>query len=221
MKNPKLELVSFDLDGTILRGRILDYVHVPKTLHEKIAALDELLFQGRLGYEETLRIQYALFAGMRTREIAPDPRRLPLIEDLDTTVELLKDAGVRVVVLTDNPSFAAEPLRAHGFQDIIASEIETSDGILTNRMRLLTNKLDGLRAYCEREEVELTSCAHVGDWINDVVVFKGVPLSVALNSSEEEVSKAATYRVNSCSLLGVYRVLEPNLPDHRTSKTHH
>jgi len=221
MKNQKLELVSFDLDGTILRGRILDYVHVPKALHENIAALDELLFRGRLGYEETLRVQYALFAGMRTQEIAPDPERLPLIEDLDTTVEMLKDAGVRVVVLTDNPSFAAEPLRAHGFQDIIASEIETSDGVLTNRMRLLTNKLDGLRAYCERKEVELVSCAHVGDWINDVVVFKGVALSVAFNSCEEEVSKAAKYRVNSRSLFDVYRVLEPNLPDHRMSQTHH
>jgi len=211
MKNPRIQLVSFDLDGTILRGRILDYVKIPKELHEKIAAQDELFFQGRLGYEATLQIQFGLFTGLRTDEIAPNPRELPLVKDLDTTLEMLKRAGARVVVLTDNPSFAAEPLRVHGFEDIIASEVETSDGVLTGRLKLLTNKLEGLKEHCEDQGIELSSCAHVGDWINDVVVFKGVGLSVAFNSSEEDVSNAATYAIRSDSLLDVYRVLKPNL----------
>jgi phosphoserine phosphatase len=116
------------------------------------------------------------------------------------------------VILTDNPSFAAEPLKELGFHDIIASEIEISNGVLAPRMKLLTNKLDGLREYCGQHNIELPSCAHVGDWTNDVVVFKAVGVSVAFNASEQSVSKAATYVVDSDSLLDVYRVLEPNLP---------
>lgn len=212
MNNPQLKLVSFDLDGTILRGRILDYVKIPDALHRTIVGHDELFFQGKLGYEETLQIQLSLFAGMKIDEIAPDPTRLPLIEDLDATLQGLNRAGVRTVILTDNPSFAAEPLRRHGFRDIIASEIETSNGVLTARMKLLTNKLDGLREYCRQHNIGLASCAHVGDWTNDVVVFKSVGVSVAFNASEQSVSKAATYAVNSDSLLDVYRLLEPNLP---------
>jgi hydroxymethylpyrimidine pyrophosphatase-like HAD family hydrolase len=83
---------------------------------------------------------------------------------------------------------------------------------LTGAARVLANKLVGLREYCNRRGIELSSCAHVGDWTNDIVVFNSVGLSVALNPSEESVSKAATHTVNSDSLLDVYRVLEPNLP---------
>jgi phosphoserine phosphatase len=212
MKNIQLKLVSFDLDGTILRGRILDYTRVPDALHRKIQETDNLMDEGKIGYEESLQIGYAHFSGMRVDEIAPDPDKLPLINDLEETIEKLKRTGVKVVILTDNPSFAAEPLRTCGFEDIIASEAEISDGVFTGTIRILTNKLVGLREYCVRHGIELPSCAHVGDWTNDIVVFKKVGLSVAFNASEESVSKAATYTVNSDSLLDVYRVLEPNLP---------
>jgi phosphoserine phosphatase len=213
MRNPTLELVSFDVDGTMLRGRILDHARLPRAVHEKIVALDELFDQGQLGYEESLRIEYKLFIGMKVDEIAPDPRRLPLVNDLDATVQGFNDTGVRVVILTDNPSFAVEPLKTRGFQDVIASQIEAPNGVLTDQIEPLTDKLLGLRDYCERERIDLKRCAHVGDWINDVVVFRAVGLSVAFNPSEEEVSKAATYTVESDCLLDVYHVLRAHLPD--------
>jgi HAD superfamily phosphoserine phosphatase-like hydrolase len=212
MKNPQLKLVSFDLDGTIVRGHILDYTKIPEVLHQRILEHEELFVEGKLGYEETLRMQLGLFRGMKIDEVAPDVETLPLINDLDATIQRLRNAGVRTVILTDNPSFVAEPLMKLGFHHAIASEVETSNGILTGRINLLTNKLAGLREYCRQHKIELTSCAHVGDWTNDVVVFKGVGLSVAFNTSEESVSEAATYTVNSDSLLDVYRVLQPSLP---------
>jgi HAD superfamily phosphoserine phosphatase-like hydrolase len=212
MKNLHLKLVSFDLDGTIVRGHILDYTKIPEALHRKILEHEELFVEGKLGYEETLRMQFALFRGMKIDEVAPDVETLPLIEDLDATIQRLRNAGVRTVILTDNPSFAAQPLMKLGFDDTIASEVEISNGALTGRINLLTNKLAGLREYCGQHRIELASCAHVGDWMNDVVVFRGVGLSIAFNTSEECVSQAATYTVKSDSLLDVYRVLEPSLP---------
>jgi phosphoserine phosphatase len=211
MKNTQLRLVSFDLDGTILRGRILDYARIPGALHRRIQEIDNLMDEGKIAYEESLRVEYALFSGMRVDAIAPDPDKLPLINDLNETVERLKNAGARVVILTDNPSFAAEPLKKHGFQDIIATEAEISNGVLTGAAKVLANKLAGLREYCIRHRIELSACAHVGDWTNDIIVFDNVGLSVAFNPSEESVSKAATHTVKSDSLLDVYRVLEPNL----------
>jgi phosphoserine phosphatase len=215
MNDLRLKLVSFDLDGTILRSRMLDYVKISKALRQKIVLQDDLFSQSRLGYEKCLEIQYGLLAGLEVDQIAPNPEQLPVIGDLDATIEKLKRAHVAAVILTDNPLFTVEPLRSHGFQDIIASELETSEGVLTGRMRLLTNKLEGLRRYCTGLGIGLESCAHVGDWINDVVVFRGVGLSVAFNPSEDEVSEAATYTVRSDSLLDVYNVLEPSLPDRK------
>jgi phosphoserine phosphatase len=212
MKNSQLEVVSFDLDGTILRGHILAHTRIPETLHKKIVEHDALFFNGKLGYEETLAAQFGLFAGMRIEEIAPDPDKLPLIGGLHETLGALKCAGVACLVLTDNPSFAADPLGKFGFQGIIGSEVEAPNGVLTGRIKLLTNKLEGLQNYCGRHGIGLESCAHVGDWVNDIVVFKAVGRSVAFNASEESVSRAATYTVNSDSLLDVYRVLEPDLP---------
>jgi phosphoserine phosphatase len=122
--------------------------------------------------------------------------------------------SVVTVILTDNPHPILLPLKKLGFQDIIASEIEVSNGVFTDRMRILGNKLDALTQYCAQEGVELTSCAHVGDGFNDAVVFKRLPSSVAFNASEEYVAKAAGHIVRSDSLLDVYRVLETSLVDH-------
>ena len=134
MNNPQLKLVSFDLDGTILRGQILNYAKIPEALHRKISEHDALFFDGERGYEETLAAQFALFAGMKIEEIAPDLDGLPLIGDLDKALQGLDRAGVKCLILTDNPSFAAKPLRKLGVHDIIGSEAETSNGTLTGRM---------------------------------------------------------------------------------------
>ena len=212
MRGTVLELVSFDVDGTLLRGRILNHLRIPQESHDKIAALHELFHLGRLGYEETLRAQFSLLKGMRAHDIAPHATDLPLVNDVRTTIERLNLRGTKAVILTDNLSFVVEPLKMYGFQGVIASEIEIQDGVLTDRMKLLTNKLQALREYCTEEGIETTRCAHVGDGFNDVVAFKGTGLSVAFNSHEDNVSKAATYRIGGNSLLDVYRVLEPNLP---------
>ena len=115
------------------------------------------------------------------------------------------------MILTDNPSFVVSPLEIYGFQDAIATQIEIHDDVVTNRMELLTNKLEALRRYCVKEGIEITRCAHVGDGFNDVVVFKGLKLSVAFNAHEDYVSRAATSSVSGSSLLDVYDVLEMNL----------
>ena len=206
-----LEMVSFDVDGTILRGRILNYLRIPMECHDQIEAFHESYHKGILGYEETLRAQFSLLAGMKVSEIVPRLADLPLVGDLRATLERLSVRGVRAVILTDNPSFAVDPMRSCGFKDVIASEIETEGGLLTGKIRLLTNKLHALRKYCVDDGVDITHCAHVGDGFNDVVAFRGLGLSIAFNSREDEASRAATYRVNSDSMFDVYRILEMNL----------
>ena len=212
MQGALLELVSFDVDGTILRGRILNHLRIPKESHAKIEALHDLFHQGRLGYEGTLRAQFSLLAGMRAHDIAPHATDLPLVKDLHATIDRLSLKGVKTVILTDNPSFVVEPLRVYGFEGIIASEIEVQRGILTDRMEILTNKLQAIREYCTEEGIEIAHCAHIGDGFNDIVAFKGVGVSVAFNSHEDGVSEAATFTVRGNSLLDVYHVLEPHLP---------
>jgi HAD superfamily phosphoserine phosphatase-like hydrolase len=212
MEGALLELVSFDVDGTILRGRILNHLRIPKETHARIEALHDLFHQERLGYEETLRAQFSLLAGMRAHDIAPHAADLPLINDLHATIDKLNLKGVKTVILTDNPSFVVEPMRVYGFDGVVASKIEVQDGVLTDRMRILTNKLQVIREYCTEEGIETTRCAHIGDGFNDIVAFTGVGVSVAFNSHEDGVAEAATYSVRGNSLLDVYRVLEPHLP---------
>ena len=212
MRRTPLELVSFDVDGTILHGRILNHLRIPKETHAKIDALHAQFHHGILGYEETLRAQFSLLAGMRPHEIVPRATDLPLVNGLHATIDRLCLKGVRAVILTDNPSFVIEPLRVYGFEGIIASEIEVQRGVLTDRMEILTNKLQAISEYCVKEGIEIARCAHVGDGFNDVTAFKGVGVSVAFNSHGDGVSEAATCAVRGDSLLDVYQVLEPYLP---------
>jgi phosphoserine phosphatase len=104
--------------------------------------------KGGLGCEEILRAQFLLVTGMRAHEITPHVMDLPLVARRSSIIERLKLMGVKALILTDNASFIVAPLRICGFQEVIGSEIEIQGGIITDRMKLLTNKLRPLREYC-------------------------------------------------------------------------
>jgi HAD superfamily phosphoserine phosphatase-like hydrolase len=202
-------MVSFDVDGTIFRKAALTRAARLLGIGEKWDSLDERYHHRRITLRECLFSQYRLLQGMRLPDILREISKVEVIKNVRETIEKLQGHRIRVILLTDNPDFLCGYLiERFGFEGYVASKVSIKDGIVTDEIEPLPDKRLGLRKYAAWLSVPLSRCAHVGDWVNDIPVFRVVRYSVALNAKTERVKASASYRLETDDLLDIYRHLQ-------------
>jgi HAD superfamily phosphoserine phosphatase-like hydrolase len=209
----KLSMVSFDVDGTIFRKAALTHSARALGIGEKWDALDNMYHRKRITLRECLFSQYKLLEGMKVADVYREVSKVEVIKNVRETVEKLQGHRIRVILLTDNPDFlCAYLIERFGFEGYVSSKVAIKDGIVTSKIEPLPDKRIGLRKYSAWTSIPLSRCAHVGDWINDIPVFRIVRYSVALNAKTERVKATASHRMDTDDLLDVYRHLQSVSP---------
>ncbi|TMI11888.1 HAD family hydrolase [Candidatus Bathyarchaeota archaeon] len=204
-----MSMVSFDVDGTIFRKAALTQASRSLGIGEKWDSLEEMFLHQRINKRELLISQYKLLQGMRLTDILQAVSEVEVIRNVRETVEKLQGHGIRVILLTDNPDFlCAYLIERFGFEGYVGSKVGIKDGTVTGEIEPLPDKRLGLRKYCTWTGIPPSRCAHVGDWTNDVPVFRIVRYSVALNAQTEKVKGSASYHIETDDLLDVYRHLQ-------------
>jgi len=204
-----LSMVSFDVDGTIFRKAALTQAARSLGVGEKWGSLDEMYHHRRITLRECLTSQYKLLQGMKLADILQEISKVEVIKNIRETVEKLQGHRIRVVLLTDNPDFlCAYLIERFGFEGYVGSKVGVKDGTVTGEIEPLPDKRLGLRKYCAWTGVPLSRCAHVGDWVNDVPVFRVVRYSVALNAKTENVKASGSFHIETDDLMDVYRHLQ-------------
>ena len=202
-------MVSFDVDGTVFRKAALTQASRSLGIEEKWDSLEEMFLHQRINKRELLISQYKLLQGMKLTDILQAVSEVEVIRNVRETVEKLQGHGIRVILLTDNPDFlCAYLIERFGFEGYVGSKVGIKDGTVTGEIEPLPDKRLGLRKYCTWTGIPPSRCAHVGDWINDVPVFRMVRYSVALNAQTEKVKGSASYHIETDDLLDVYRHLQ-------------
>ncbi len=205
-------MVSFDVDGTIFRKAALTQASRSLGIGEKWDSFEDMFLHQRINKRELLTSQYMLLQGMRLTDILQAVSKVEVIKNVRETVEKLQGHRIRVVLLTDNPDFLCGYLiERFGFEGYVGSKVGVKDGIVTSEIEPLPDKRLGLRKYCAWTGIPLSRCAHVGDWINDVPVFRIVRYSVALNAQTEKVKTSASVHIETDDLLDVYKHLQSML----------
>ena len=201
-------IVSFDVDGTIFRKPALTSAARGLGIAEKWDMYDKMLHLRRITLKECLDSQFKLLAGKRLEEVLREVSKVEVIRNVRETVEKLQGHRLGVVLLTDNPDFlCAYLLEMFGFNGYVASKLSVKDGIITGEMRSLPDKLEGLKNYCKWMSIPLKKCIHIGDWVNDIPVFKTVGYSMAINAKTEKTKESASHAIETDDLLDVYRHL--------------
>ncbi len=201
-------LISFDVDGTIFRRAALTSAARALGIGEKWDAYDDMFHHKRITLKESLDSQYKLLSGMRLEDILREVSKVEVIGNVRESVEKLQGHGLGVALLTDNPDFLCGYLvERFGFNGYVASKVPVKDGIVTGPIQSLPDKSDGLKKYCGWLSIPLGRCVHVGDWVNDIPVFRIVGHSVALNPKVDKVRESASHSLNTDDLLDVYKHL--------------
>ncbi|MGA7923977.1 MAG: HAD family hydrolase [Thermoplasmata archaeon] len=187
------QLVTIDIDGT------LTTVHGWRVIAERAGRLAEYaetnraFLAGDIGEDEHLRDLLEIAVGLPNHEFETALSITPRIAGIDGFVRKLHDEGVRVVLLTHNPTLVCEWYqRTFGFDDfagVPGSAVE--GGRLGALPPVRADKVAGLKELLGRLSVAPNRVVHIGDGWADARVFPRVGGGVALNSAWPEVRRAA------------------------------
>jgi phosphoserine phosphatase len=204
-------LISFDLDGTLVRVPTLRVLARRLGIEKELDSYDHLMHRGRISKAVCLKEQFALFGGYKTNQLLRLVSEVPRIGWIRRTVENFKSRGLKVIVLSDNLTFLSRFFLQYGFETTLGSTGVLRGGTFTGKATIADDKSSPLRKFCRARGLSLSECIHVGDWDNDIPVFEAVGLSLALNPKNRKVTDNADLMVRTDSLLDVYRKIRPFL----------
>ena len=191
-----LRLALFDLDGTLKQARD-PYVF----LHQRLGTWEasQAFFQkglaGELDYDEWLRLDAALWRGVPRVTMEAHFRQNPYLPGARETVLALKQAEVRVAVVSTGLSLHAELVQADlGLDRFIANEIFFDNGVASGEACAHVPE-GGKGQVVAKLQAEFgvtpDECLAVGDSSSDVDMFRRARVGVAVNPSSEAVWAAA------------------------------
>lgn len=201
-------LISFDLDGTLFKVPACVFIGRKVGVNKEMMEYNARFERGEITMDECLKAQFGLLKGLSLKKIHEYLKRIPKIRGIRRTVSFLKGMGLRVIVLSDNADYICRYWGKYGFDDFVCSRAEIRDEKAGEIVFSLADKLKGLEGYCQRRNFQLTECIHVGDWTNDIPIFKKVGFSIALNARNEATKKAASSHLRTDNLFDVCKVLE-------------
>jgi phosphoserine phosphatase len=174
---------------------------------------DRLLEKGRITKEECLRRQFGLFRGTRIEQALEWLQGAPRVKGVREAVRRFKSHGLTAIVLSDNFTIISDFFLRFGFDRTLGSKAYVRRGVLAGKGTVVADKLGPLRQLCRSKGISLGECIHVGDWDNDIPVFRAVGLSVAINPKNGRVSRSAKVVVETDNLLDVYEKVRSYLID--------
>jgi len=191
-----LRLAIFDLDGTLKQARDpYVYLHQRLGTWEVAQAFFDQGVSGQLPYSEWLRLDASLWKGVSRAAMEAIFRDNPYLPGARETVCTLRQAGVRVAVISTGLDVHAQLVQAElGLDWIIANELLFEDGYATGAARERVPE-GGKGLIVEQLQAELgvppADCLAVGDSTSDVAMFARARIGVAVNPSSDQVRSAA------------------------------
>ncbi|MHA2601986.1 MAG: HAD family hydrolase [Candidatus Thorarchaeota archaeon SMTZ1-83] len=203
-----IRLVVFDVDGTLTSHSSIWW-----RLHEHFGTEVEgkrfydQYFAGEITYNQWADLDASLWKGQSVEEVMNVVKATKLVPGATETVARLKDAGIKVAILSGGLDVLAEDVaRRTGVDYVLTNRLLHSDGKLTGKVETRVGwgeKVQEIRSICNHFNVSLKETAFVGDGRNDLSVFDDVGLSIAFRPEDDEVAKAAmrTVRENNLTLV--------------------
>lgn len=191
MAEARLDLVTYDLDGTLIDGTAFLLVARAFGFEKEVLYHDRRFRAGEITLEECFDIEFGFLKGRTVLEVDDAMAHGTWFPGIADAVARLKADGLRVVALTDNPDFITDHLARFGIDEAVASRGVVEDGTITGEVHARFDKWANLRDFLNKEGIHAERVAHVGNDINDVNVWRHVGLGVAVAPTGPAVAERA------------------------------
>lgn len=196
----RFDLVTLDLDGTLIpRDTVFAAILRDNGFAKEAEVTDADYFAGRMTLEECFWAQWSLVQSLSLADLHRSLRKAAWLPGIAEGVARLKAAGLRVCLLTDQPSTCTDFLGRWGLTDAICSPVKVKDGrqvAIDGRF----DKLANLRRRLTEWAIPEARVCHAGNGTNDIPVFKAVGGSVAVYDNVQVRSAAQAWIPEPASL---------------------
>jgi phosphoserine phosphatase len=212
-------LAAFDMDGTLIQGRLVFALADKFDLSDKVRSIQSHRLMS--GHEQTKAIA-ELFAGLTRKDLESAIASIPFTQHCERTISALKDRGYKVGIISDSYTIAA---------GLVADRLNL-DFVMANKLQILNGKITGkvdmplgwdrIGCYCkisvckryhleksaQQFSVPIKNTLAVGDTKSDICMIQRAGVGVAFMPKDEEIKKATDKIVSEPDLLKVLEFYE-------------
>jgi phosphoserine phosphatase SerB len=206
-------LAAFDMDGTLIQGRLVFALADRFDLSSKVKAVQS---SGMAGHGQTKAIA-ALFAGLAKKDVESAIESIPLTKNCGQAIAELRGRGYKIGIISDSytlaAGFVADKL---GLDFVAANELEVEKGRVTGRVdmplgwekigcfcKISVCKRYHLEKFAHKYDVPLENTLAVGDTKSDICMIQRAGAGVAFMPKDEQVASATEKIVRDLDLLKV------------------
>ena len=196
----RFDLVTLDLDGTLIpNDTVFAAILREQGFAKEAEETDGAYFAGRMSLEECFWAQWKLIQPMALADLHRSLRKATWLPGIAEGVARLRTAGLRVCLLTDQPSTCTDFLGRWGLTEAICSPVTVKEGKQV-AIDARFDKLANLRRRLADWGIEEGRVCHVGNGVNDIPVFQAVGGSVAVFDNVQVRSAAQAWIPSPASL---------------------
>lgn len=195
MRNSKIKLIAFDLDGVLVDG-IGSWSELHSALGtEKFSKINEALFySGKITFDEWAKRDVALWHGIKIQKIKEIFKRTKLMNGAPETLKILKKKGYKLAIVSGGLKILADIVAEKFKIDFVAANefiVEKGKVVGIKNIIDMDGKGTALEKIAKENNILAKECAAIGDFFNDIPMFKFAGFSIAFNPKTPEIEKIA------------------------------
>ena len=211
-EDQKVKLVVFDLDGTLTKSpNIWRHLHTELGTWEYGRVFAKKYLSGEITYREWAELDCGLWKGTELAKILGVMSEIEYHDGATETVRKLKEAGLRVGIVSAGLSLLADRAgKDLGADIVLSNRLVESGGILTGEIDTkvsIDDKAKIIRGVATSLGISMSEVAVIGDNLFDMPEEAGI--KIAFNPKSREAEDAADFVVRGDDLRKILEFLLP------------
>jgi phosphoserine phosphatase len=196
----ELKLACFDMDGTIIDGRLVEVISKKFGLYDQIKRIqnDSTIF----GYIKTQKIA-SILKGIDEKELVIAIDSISLMKNCQNIINLLKKNNYKIGIITDSYTIAAKILvNKLGLDFVAANDLQISGGLITGEVRMPLGwekincnckisvcKRYHLEMYARKYGIDIKNTVAIGDTRGDICMVNNAGIGIAFMPKDDCIGK--------------------------------
>jgi phosphoserine phosphatase len=214
----KLKLAVFDMDGTIIDGRLIDALSSKFGVYDQIKEIQS--DSSILNYVKTQKIA-SLLKGIDEKEIIFALESIPITNNFQKSASALKESGYKIGIITDSYSIAAKTLaNKYGLDFYTANDLMVNNGLVTGEVSMplgwdIINcfcknsvcKRYHLETHAKKYGVDIKDTVAIGDTRGDLCMVTHAGIGIAFMPKDDYINKCK-YIINRPNLSDIFNFIQ-------------
>ena len=190
-----IRMIIFDMDGVLVDIKSSwNYLHKAFQVNNR-EHLKKYRY-GEISYKEFMRKDIHLWGPVHIDQIKNIMNQIPLMKGAKKLIYELRKGGYKTAIISAGIAILADRIKEElGIDYSFANKLLIDeDGMLTGEgeeVVRLSTKVEALHKLVLSEGITTSQCLVVGDGVYDIPLFKEACFSIAFNTKNERVKKAA------------------------------